>query len=295
MGIRRRQDDLLGWRLASSKHANHKTEYFDTDYATNALGYRDAARSPSVSKSHRLLLYGDSQVFGWGLPAAQRFSNLIEVGTARLEVWNLAVPGYGLDQQVLSYERDAAAWEADAAVFYVSRFTRQRLHHDYAFGFHKPSFRITGTDEIDVRPPKGYLPRRLVYALPGWMYSPYAIDRLLTRADQRWRTRLVVPTAQSAELLATVLGFAAQIGEERGHAIFVVSTQRAERDAPLRRLCAALEIRYLTLGLPAERSSLVWGPYDAHWNPAAHQQIADNLTSQLETAVSASELRSQRH
>jgi hypothetical protein len=87
-------DDELGWKLAPSKATTHHSRYFDTRYTTNSFGFRDKPRSTAKSDdAYRILLYGDSLIFGWGLNDGERFSDLIENERAGLEIWNLGVPG----------------------------------------------------------------------------------------------------------------------------------------------------------------------------------------------------------
>jgi hypothetical protein len=72
-------DDELGWKLAPSKTTTHHSLYFDTRYTTNSFGFRDKPRSTAKSDdAYRILLYGDSLIFGWGLNDGERFSDLIE-------------------------------------------------------------------------------------------------------------------------------------------------------------------------------------------------------------------------
>ena len=47
----------------------HHSRYFDVTYSINALGLRDGPRT--IVKhlgTDRILLYGDSVIFGWGIP-----------------------------------------------------------------------------------------------------------------------------------------------------------------------------------------------------------------------------------
>jgi hypothetical protein len=112
-------DNYLGWKLQAGKNAIHHSRYFDVVYSINALGYRDKPRNPSKDENiYRILLYGDSQVFGWGVPEDQRFSNVVEDQKQSLEIWNLAVPGYGVDQQILSYEKRGKSFSADEVIFF---------------------------------------------------------------------------------------------------------------------------------------------------------------------------------
>ena len=120
-------DNYLVWKLKAGISTIHHSRYFNTVYTTNSLGYRDKSRDLVKNKSiHRILLYVDSQVFGWGISENQRFSNLIENQNHSIEIWNLAVPGYGLDQQMLSYEKDGESLNADEVISFVSKATLQR-------------------------------------------------------------------------------------------------------------------------------------------------------------------------
>ncbi len=124
-------DEHLGWKLKAGKQVIHHSSYFEVVYTTNALGFRDQPRHGSKNKSiYRVLLYGDSQIFGWGVSEDRRFSNLLSRYMPSVELWNLAVPAYGLDQQILSYERNGAWLDADEVIFLVSETTLYRTHHD---------------------------------------------------------------------------------------------------------------------------------------------------------------------
>jgi hypothetical protein len=44
-------------------------------------------------------------IFGWSLKAEERFSDLIESKRQGAAIWNQSVPGYGLDQEIVLYEK----------------------------------------------------------------------------------------------------------------------------------------------------------------------------------------------
>ena len=139
-------DEQLGWKLKANRKVTHRTRYFDVTYITNESGFRDRMRGGSADggsaggSGYRVLLYGDSQAFGWGVPEDERFSNLLERSLPSLEVWNRAIPAYGLDQQILSYEHSDVATNADEVIFFVSEATLDRSHHDVMYGKPKPMF-----------------------------------------------------------------------------------------------------------------------------------------------------------
>ena len=98
------------------------------------MGFRDIDRNPAKSTHvHRILLFGDSLVFGWGVPQNRRFSDIGEKKKQSVELWNMAVPGYGLDQEILSYEKTTQVLNATEIIFFVSEATLQRTHFDYLY------------------------------------------------------------------------------------------------------------------------------------------------------------------
>lgn len=60
-------DADLGWSFNKGENSRHKTKSFDVEYKINHLGYRDSERATEKKSGlKRVLVYGDSQVFGWG-------------------------------------------------------------------------------------------------------------------------------------------------------------------------------------------------------------------------------------
>src|SRR5262245_35037827 len=87
-------DDELGWKFSPGRTSIHRTRHFAVEYVINASGFRDRSRpDPRSPRRHRILLYGDSLMFGWGVRQAERFSDVLEKRMGGLEVWNHAVPG----------------------------------------------------------------------------------------------------------------------------------------------------------------------------------------------------------
>ncbi len=102
-------DPVLGWRPTPGVTARHHTTEFDVTYAIGTHGFRQ--REPPLLRSNRedgsprprVLVLGDSFVFGQGVDESQRFTE--RVGAALdLDVLSVGIPGSGTDQQVLLYE-----------------------------------------------------------------------------------------------------------------------------------------------------------------------------------------------
>jgi len=91
--------------------------------AINSFGMRDVERNPAKPPgSLRIVGLGDSHAFGWGVAREETYLAVLErflnerFPPRRIEVWNLAVPGYNTVQEVRSFELRADAVDPDVVV-----------------------------------------------------------------------------------------------------------------------------------------------------------------------------------
>jgi len=285
-------DDHLGWKLSAEKNATHQSRSFEATYQVNTLGYRDEPRDISKDeKIYRILLYGDSQIFGWGIPAEQRFSNLMEAQKTHLEIWNLAVPGYGLDQEVLSYEKRGELLNADEVIFFVSEAILGRTHRDYIFRKHKPKFVMGEKDGLRLVPvPQGTNEwTRLLYRILSPLYLPYFLERRLA-ASRRAPEQVGDAPDQNmgqgrdviGELEKRILDRGGNIAHERKHRITIISNLPEASGEDLKSFCDQRGMDFLQITLRNEDPHLTISKHDRHWNIGAHKLIAEQLLSQLE-------------
>ena len=173
-------DSYLGWKLAKEKSVNYHSTLFDVNYTTNSFGFRDKERLIEKKKGvYRILLYGDSQTFGWGNPVEKRFSNLLEKALQNIEIWNLSVPAYGLDQEILSYKRNA--FKADAVMFFISDYTLSRVNYDYLYQKSKPEFVINNSNELEFIPPqKPGAFKEFIDDSIRWMFLPFFLENKIS-------------------------------------------------------------------------------------------------------------------
>lgn len=134
---------VLGWVHQKNKHAKLQTQHFDVPVMTNSAGLRgereyDTAKPKSVT---RLLVLGDSFVFGFGVNEEDTFARRLENRDTLLEVLNFGVPGYGIDQILLQYRSFAQKYETDLVLIGV--FPEMFWRATRAFtdsGYAKPYF-----------------------------------------------------------------------------------------------------------------------------------------------------------
>jgi lysophospholipase L1-like esterase len=83
----------------------------------NPAGYRgpEYPRVPAPGK-RRLLMLGDSIAFGYGVADEETSSRQLERIDPALEVVNLAVQGYGTDQELLRFERDGLLFQPELVI-----------------------------------------------------------------------------------------------------------------------------------------------------------------------------------
>ncbi len=101
-----------------------KGEGYPPNEETNVDGLRDVTRPVESRESlRRIVILGDSVVFGHGLEPPQAFPQLLEDSLRAsghdVDVFNLALPGWSTRQEKLAYERIARKYKPKAVVLGV--------------------------------------------------------------------------------------------------------------------------------------------------------------------------------
>ncbi|MGE5445922.1 MAG: hypothetical protein ACM3SR_15245, partial [Ignavibacteriales bacterium] len=282
----------------AGKSVTHHSHYFNAVYTINSLGFRDKPRNVLKDKNvYRILLYGDSQIFGWGVPEDKRFSNLIENQMRHIEIWNLAVPGYGLDQEILSYERDGKPLNADEVIFFVSGNTLERTRYNYIYKKHKPMFVIdeTGTLQLISIPKEKAATTSLLYKILSPMYLPYFLERrsemlkdVLKKSsysrNRGTNTESIIPRERMGDFEKKMFIMAKNMALERKQRITILAELPKAKSKDLEDFCNQNEIGFLKIAFDDnnEKQGLVFGKYDYHWNLQGHKLVAQQLLSQME-------------
>jgi len=270
-------DPELGWRLTPNAEGIHRSTHFTVAYVINSFGFRDGPRTVTRAVGvKRTLLYGDSQIFGWGISASERFSNRLE--NDHRQIWNLAVPGYGLDQEILSYRRDGRGFDADEVIFFVSRVTLERLHASYVYRKYKPRFVLNANGDLMLEPiPKvGLALTGFLYRALGPFYLPYYLERRLTDP------LAPVGSSEFGGLARRLLLEARSLGAHVRERVTVLSDLPLPERSRVRDFCSRNDMGFLEIALENRPRLFVIGRDDRHWNAEAHGVIAEQLSKQLE-------------
>ncbi len=144
-----RADPVYGWELNPSTHVrsvdtDRRLRY---DIHVNALGWRDSERTrakPAGTK--RVLLLGDSMVFGTGVEHGERIGDVLDRFLGEdVEVINAGVAGWGTDQQYLYLCREGFDLDPDVVVLVLcmaNDVTNNLLDHNLFGVAPKPRFSL---------------------------------------------------------------------------------------------------------------------------------------------------------
>ncbi|MGI9326714.1 MAG: SGNH/GDSL hydrolase family protein [Pseudomonadales bacterium] len=282
-------DDRLGW---------------DAERTGDRIRGSKVVEPGVVAGSFRLLAIGDSFVYGTDVEAEENFCAVLGQRVPSIEVLNMGVPGYGIDQAYLKYLYYGAEYRPDAVVFgiYVSDYERASMNFTW---FAKP--RIVATTQgfsLENQPvpaPEVEL-ERIERTLAGRI-------RLVDIARNTWR-KLSAGDKQRLEFFESMDAVVSHILQslkdklQPDQQLLLVHIPRAEsfverdpfRDEMSQRLLAIyqeLELTHIDLGTaflanatPAEvfQSHYVHRPSGSvgHLSPLGHEKVAILIQSALE-------------
>lgn len=292
-------DAELGWLpVAGGRGVMHGDE-FDVTVTINEQGLRGPrtyprARRPGIA---RIVVIGDSFSFGYGVRDEENWITRIEQALPATEVINLAVTGYGTDQQLLRLEADGFGWTPDlvvVALFEGNVFRNARLEQ---VGYPKPRFvigkggalELVGVPVPESPAPPGLFARSALGRVLGGRGSEL-VEHLgfgeawpVTRAIlARMRS---VSAAAGAELVALVIP-----KDQAVHGAGLRRTLHERTLLAIDRMLGDLAIPYLDLTpvlAAAGSDTRLYFYGDGHWNAAGHAVAATAASDFLREHVGA--------
>ena len=207
-------DDRLGWSLTPGRASD------DGLYFNSAEGIRSpeaglhmlgTKATPGTPTPYRIGLIGDSHTFGQDVRYDDTWGYQLErlLGPC-VEVRNFGVPGYGVDQAVLRYERHVRPWAPQLAILAPigNDFERTMLVYMFLnfpgwdYPFSKPRFALREGTAVLLNsptiPPAAIFSRERVFDLPlieydiafdpaDWRFHPYDHSLLIRWLGARFR------------------------------------------------------------------------------------------------------------
>ncbi len=144
-----RFDDQLGWSPQPGAKAYSKATGQTIEYAINEKGLRGGPKEYAKPEGvFRIVTLGDSHTFGFGVPLAYHYTTLLEGYFKNLEVINLGVNGYGLDQMLLRLQSEGLKYHPDLVLLYLPHYADVRHMRDKVWGMGKPQFELKNGELI---------------------------------------------------------------------------------------------------------------------------------------------------
>lgn len=144
-------DSSLGWAHVPGMEGVFASHGFETDVTINAAGFRDddVPIERPIAQA-RLLVLGDSLVWGFGVDDDDTVTAKLEAKLPNVEAVNLAVSGYSTDQELLLYRDLGHQYDADLVVLVVAyNDLRGNLSRKEYLIYGKPAFEWHG-EELEV-------------------------------------------------------------------------------------------------------------------------------------------------
>jgi len=148
-----RYDRELGWIGASIQDGMYWGDNYSFPVRQNSHGLRgpELDTQKQVGKV-RVLVLGDSQTWGLGVPEQERYSDVLQSilneHGMNAEVLNFGVPGYGTDQELMLFKTLGKAYHPDLVIlgfFWNDLFENSR---DNTYGHPKPRFVFDRSGEL---------------------------------------------------------------------------------------------------------------------------------------------------
>ncbi len=181
-------DALLGWRMRPNDtlHWGGSSTVMASTYVSNAQGWRSPVDFSATCGKPRVILIGDSYIFGTGANYAQTIAARLADSLAhRADVYNMGMAGYGMDQMWMMLRHEALALCPSLLVvgFIDDDWNRSQNAFRRDQGFNKPTFVL---DHDTLRPAtQADTPIGPV----KWIERHSAIWRLTTTAMRTWAYR----------------------------------------------------------------------------------------------------------
>lgn len=185
-------DDLMGWTVGPARRSANGL------YFSSVEGIR--APRPSISYATlrgkpRIALVGDSFTFGEEARYEETWGHFLERELeSEFQILNFGVPGYGIDQACLRYERDVLPWKSEVVVFAFIAYDAVRsmtvysflAFPDWDFPFSKPRFAFAGGElsklNVPTLTPQAIFSRGSIRDLPFLEYDSGYND-----AEWQWK------------------------------------------------------------------------------------------------------------
>lgn len=312
-------DKDLGWGFRPKAEDSLLTSDFFVTYKINSQGLRDEEYSYEKKEGiFRIAALGESFTFGEGINFGNRYTEIIEQVLNKVEVINMGVWGFGLDQSILYFKRDGFKFNPDLVIIFVIDDYLQRCKDFIRSSNFKPRFILSeNKDSLILQDinfiskvftkdfssqiiehkweerEKGIFIRSKLFTLLRYYQEIISSKKELEKRDKRYWSSIYKNLKKERlcdyneedfkKLIYLLLEDFKKFCINHGFQLLIVNTD-TYRIRYLEDICNALEISYLDLSKNLSNASK-FKPLrfmiDPHYNEVAHRLIGEYIGEYL--------------
>ncbi|MDD5650161.1 MAG: hypothetical protein PHF86_07075 [Candidatus Nanoarchaeia archaeon] len=135
---------LYGWENKANISTSFKIPDTISNVSINSMGFRDYEHNITKEKGkYRIIFVGDSINFGYGVNNDETYSKLLETYNKKIETINMAVSGYGTDQEYLTIMNKGLKMNPDMVILtYTTSIDLGENNNKVIYGKNKPLYEI---------------------------------------------------------------------------------------------------------------------------------------------------------
>lgn len=287
-------DPLLGWKLRANADVRHvKPTVYDVSIQTNEFGLRGVYPITLTKTKGKLRIgvFGDSQTFGEPVNNHETYISILNQKLKDVEFLNFGVRGYGTDQMLLYFEKEADNYNFDIVVLAFAFYHIRR--NATSFLFHpKPYFTLIDNGDLQLNGTPVPSPEQLqatdIIKKTWWLADKSVLLRWIwQRIRNLNERRLYSETGKGWRLTKALIMRLVQQAKEKGVTVVLmnIDDSHPELEHALQNLANQLDVTLLNLG-PVLREHVSTGieytlPKDNHWNSTGHSIVANELRSHM--------------
>lgn len=177
---------LYGWEIKPNLNKTLIISDGTAIVETNSQGFRDYEHKARKNRDkYRIVIVGDSFTWGHGVDNNETYSKILETYDKKIETINMAVGGYGTDQEYLTIMNKGLKYNPDMIILMYTVSTDVADVNTDFMHWPKPQFKIINDTLVLTNVPvPGYYALNTKEASPGFIKSlalyPFVRDNLLS-------------------------------------------------------------------------------------------------------------------
>jgi hypothetical protein len=237
--------------------------------ASNSAGFRSSREFAEPDERLRVLVGGDSFVFGEGVEESERFTNVLEAMQPTWRVDNLGMTGFGPDLMLRALEEVGLRLNPDVVLLCMYTDDFRRVRPRYAgVGYEIPRFKLVSNRLVSVPYPKVWM----------WDHS-----RFFQGIRHAYWSRTKAEFRLNRAILNRFLALG-EMHEFKLAIIFIPGTHDTKADkrrrAWLRQYAQEHNVPFLDLSEVIHNAATkqeLFIPGNPHWNPEGHRIAATEV------------------